>query len=1109
MSGLPRSYDIIWSPHEGTNQFIIGSNSDLRLYELVPPKRLDGKTIVRRVTAYTDSSSMKDTAPMKCLAWSPDPNYQSLVAISSQAPSTGKIVLVNLHEGEAEEAPSNDFTTSPDISSVYQPQPYITLNLRNSKCNALSFSPEEPRLLAAGLEKLRNDYCLLIWDVEQPRYDVLADQSKQILTQKLSTETLSRTGSISGRSDRSIHNELGNIGYDGYPSFPLEPSKSVYETSRFVPTACHVRNDEIKPTYQYGLNESVNSCSWFPSNRRLVAGMSLKNLRIYDLRKDNYVQCTNTKSVHGVNVDPFNENRVASFEESYIHLWDLRKFSESVLSIPTDSKPVRISFSKSRSGILASLDKDSSHLTLYDIQESSFKLRHSSTINRKSSLESFDPHTNLTDGFAAGISVGGNSTPIIEKSSFIGTSVTIPNKTDEEFDTPVLWKSRKSRRCSKNILSFSWITTFSTPTSHRLISVNKDGVYNFVTLEEAPQFCWSPVGNMVVFYPKGFRTFDIDEIHGTVEESNLKRSDPHNMKIQGHTNIGGIGHKHHVSLDLRHDHDHESGNRTPRPGDINNSKDAHSFGRQLKELKGIMLNQQHRSSEGLLTSISSDSDHGLSPPLKLIREDISVVMRKRAKRGYSMLCTANEELVKDSPKLKSLWNWIAQAELLSDGKATIGNVDFSFQGVYSIWTASVLSSKKQSPISTPKTSSPRSTPEKADQGPDDNEIPIVNTSKLSQRKLALAMCGWDFGKKELENEIRELEIANNYEKAAGIALFHGNTERAITALNNSKVERLELISATLASYAFNDHSHSNQKNTLLRKMCNKLSNELREPYLRVIFSYIASGNWLYVLQQQEELALLDRVGIALRFLDDDELSTYLYDTTNKVKADGDIEGIILTGLTSDGVTLFEKYVDNTGDVQTASLAMSFCVPRKFKDDRVADWIENYRLLLDKWEMFRSRALFDIARGKHMGSSTSAAENIPPQVYVRCNFCSQSIAHNLCIPGKNRRVTLPASYHLTPGGLLPKQKTTCCPVCFKSLPRCSICLLNLGTPTDQLREVIAKNGSTNDIKGSGFDLWFTWCQSCRHGGHALHMSQWFEKHKICPVSECPCECPREI
>ena len=24
----------------------------------------------------------------------------------------------------------------------------------------------------------------------------------------------------------------------------------------------------------------------------------------------------------------------------------------------------------------------------------------------------------------------------------------------------------------------------------------------------------------------------------------------------------------------------------------------------------------------------------------------------------------------------------------------------------------------------------------------------------------------------------------------------------------------------------------------------------------------------------------------------------------------------------------------------------------------------------------------------------------------------------------------------------------------------------------------------------FGHWFTWCQSCRHGGHANHMAEWF-------------------
>ncbi|ORZ36254.1 hypothetical protein BCR44DRAFT_1389309 [Catenaria anguillulae PL171] len=41
--------------------------------------------------------------------------------------------------------------------------------------------------------------------------------------------------------------------------------------------------------------------------------------------------------------------------------------------------------------------------------------------------------------------------------------------------------------------------------------------------------------------------------------------------------------------------------------------------------------------------------------------------------------------------------------------------------------------------------------------------------------------------------------------------------------------------------------------------------------------------------------------------------------------------------------------------------------------------------------------------------------------------------------------------------------------------------------------------------SGFDSWFTWCQTCRHGGHAGHILAWFERHTRCPVADCDCKC----
>jgi hypothetical protein len=56
-------------------------------------------------------------------------------------------------------------------------------------------------------------------------------------------------------------------------------------------------------------------------------------------------------------------------------------------------------------------------------------------------------------------------------------------------------------------------------------------------------------------------------------------------------------------------------------------------------------------------------------------------------------------------------------------------------------------------LSTPKDSPPR-TSERFDQAVDANELPIfVSTSKLPQRKSALTVCGWGFGKKELEETL--------------------------------------------------------------------------------------------------------------------------------------------------------------------------------------------------------------------------------------------------------------------------------------------------------------------------------------------------------------------
>lgn len=117
-----------------------------------------------------------------------------------------------------------------------------------------------------------------------------------------------------------------------------------------------------------------------------------------------------------------------------------------------------------------------------------------------------------------------------------------------------------------------------------------------------------------------------------------------------------------------------------------------------------------------------------------------------------------------------------------------------------------------------------------------------------------------------------------------------------------------------------------------------------------------------------------------------------------MKDSGNLEGVLLTGLTRDGVELMETYVDQTGDVQTASFCM-LKVPRRsrsglsqrlrtatlcgqgssgevLKDPRVQCWIENYRNLLDAWRFWHKRAEFDIHRGKLDPSSKPLAQVTP-------------------------------------------------------------------------------------------------------------------------------------
>jgi len=362
----------------------------------------------------------------------------------------------------------------------------------------------------------------------------------------------------------------------------------------------------------------------------------------------------------------------------------------------------------------------------------------------------------------------------------------------------------------------------------------------------------------------------------------------------------------------------------------------------------------------------------------------------------------------------------------------------------------------------------------------------------------------------LEEKISIFESNSEYTKAAGLALFHGKIARCIRSLQHGG-QTLKLMSTAVAGYFATARDPSSSSNSTWKDLASEMATELDDPYQRAIFAYIANSEWKDVLYDIG-LPIRERIGIALRWLDDGDLTNFLEEVTKAAVSSGDLEGIILTGVSEESTRLLQEYINRTGDVQTAALVSAFASPRYFRDERVENWTESYRQLLNSWHLFHARAKFDVARGQASKDRSGVMTLSPPQrqVYVRCANCDRSVSQYTAAPRgaagaanvkkDPKTMTLRekqvASSSLGGGGAAVKP--TVCPHCKKSLPRCAVCLLNLGT-------VYYGNEERSPDAEKDYDMWFNFCLSCNHGMHAGHAKEWFSRHKACPVPECQCSC----
>ncbi len=319
----------------------------------------------------------------------------------------------------------------------------------------------------------------------------------------------------------------------------------------------------------------------------------------------------------------------------------------------------------------------------------------------------------------------------------------------------------------------------------------------------------------------------------------------------------------------------------------------------------------------------------------------------------------------------------------------------------------------------------------------------------------------------------------------------------------------------------------------------KSTHSKRGAYLRAICIFLLNAadtepDFQSTLDDKH-LSLSDRCAFATIFLSRNDLKEFLRSKVHSCIEAGNLEGIIITGLDRRGIALLQSYVDRFSDVQTAALVSSrviFPQTHFWTRERMVceEWLEAYREMLNKWQMWQSRAMFDVGRAELLRkirerqqaeekggigmknknlrrqNRTDSLQAFPPQLHFRCNFCNKSHPLSELIRGQGGKFQGIANDWLSRQNPI----LSCCPnsQCRKPLPRCAICLLPMGCLNPYLE--LRKHGLTNvddlsELSSLPFAEWFTWCMKCKHGGHSHHVKDWFKDHDTCPVSNCDCRC----
>eukprot|EP00514_Thraustochytrium_sp_LLF1b_P009321 CAMPEP_0184547370 /NCGR_PEP_ID=MMETSP0199_2-20130426/5535_1 /TAXON_ID=1112570 /ORGANISM="Thraustochytrium sp., Strain LLF1b" /LENGTH=943 /DNA_ID=CAMNT_0026941861 /DNA_START=159 /DNA_END=2987 /DNA_ORIENTATION=- len=922
---MKRSRPVVqWSPHSDRD-FVVCFGLELKHYEVqaaqsqrrglnslsdsVPTPR-------HQVPATFPVTTRTSPRPLICADWFPGASDPLLVAAGD---TQGNVRLVSFQESRQ----AND-----GLVKIY--------SSRNSRdCNSVRWNRNSPNRIVAGLEMIRSDNGLVVWDVN----------------------------------------------YSNYGASPLSgDQKGAFARSRnraFAPSQNATSLDT--PIYEAGASEGSAAVAWVPNEANVMAvGTSFKWLRLYDMRAPNTgnrqassAVSAHMKVVRGVCFDPNNSFQLATFsEDSYIKTWDRRNLKAPLVRIISPSKSiVLIGWSPARAGLLASICADEKAVRLWNVNKASALA--------SNELDFAPAHLKPGNG-------GMNSSPVEPR---IGDEYTQIHPTVD------LHKVDITRYTARPPASFCWIppgvlevqqevsedqvsddgkTVKIIPSLKRLTAsasrawmVSWTGLqFDHVSLQEPLPISLSPSSNIAF------------GLNSAVLRSSFRAKDPATV-IQARARIGyALEPKFNIDLFSKAIRIAAHGVSTGQ-----SSGPKHFGVKSLEEVRAILLTIDGMSIEDERARMIRlrdlwrwvDRATQMINPMQskgLVEAGlITIVAHPDGETRPDTEFRPRFEIFRNRQRsfALSLCGWSNFGENTAGTGSSTQNLGVETQVDYS----------KFSSVSNVPYSSYLASGEDSDY----------------QRLAALAVfcCDLSSAVRILQDASERLRAHSNEQQAtksytdsqeykieqeiASFAAKYWHEEDFVADVRDSEAvaDLLQLVAMAFAGYP--EASATTEGSALWLETCRKLITRLHSfPILRAAFTFLVENfrrrtknkphteldadtapgsaalkteslsdeniaqqrnpvdssqdidpmeatetQRFTCVTEEPALALADRVAFACRFLPDTQLFEFLANCCEKVTSEGHLDGIILTGLGTHGMRLIQTYVDKTGDVQTAAL----------------------------------------------------------------------------------------------------------------------------------------------------------------------------------------------